>query len=219
MYVSGLVLGDKPEQSRCYRSRSSSWRETEDAVCFLGSYQHVEKTISQKKNYKVSSHVTGYLVTMYDLCCQRTVVYLECQDYECTENAWVTEDKPFTQRWANRFKEKKCLAQDLVVKIVFIRSKVSLRTLLCHFPQKFVSVNNPAVSTLYQNHLRENSASTNNETKRKGHYWLSSSICQVLCCVSGSKYLQVPLFSGEQNIQAWPSPDWHSEPVSTTFQV
>lgn len=38
-----------------------------------------------KKSYKVSS-VPVYLVTIYDPCCQRTVVYLECQDYVCTEN-------------------------------------------------------------------------------------------------------------------------------------
>lgn len=38
-----------------------------------------------KKNYKVSS-VTVYLVTIYDPRCQRTVVYLECRDYVCTEN-------------------------------------------------------------------------------------------------------------------------------------
>lgn len=92
-----------------------------------------------------------YLVTIYDPCCQRTVVYLECQDYVCTENVWVTEDKPFTQRWANRFKEKKCLAQDPVVKIVFIRSKALLRALLCHFLQFIlISVNSATMSTLHQ---------------------------------------------------------------------
>lgn len=32
-YVSGIVLGDKPDHSRCYTCRSSSWRETVDTRC------------------------------------------------------------------------------------------------------------------------------------------------------------------------------------------
>lgn len=32
-YVSGIVLGDKPDHSRCYTCRSSSWRETVDTLC------------------------------------------------------------------------------------------------------------------------------------------------------------------------------------------
>lgn len=44
------------------------------------------------KNYKVSS-VPVYLVTIYDPCCQRTIVYLECQDYmhrECVSHRGQT---------------------------------------------------------------------------------------------------------------------------------
>jgi hypothetical protein len=209
--VSGIVLGDKPAQSRCYRSRSSSWRETEDILCaFSGGMDMGRKGMSGDKSSSIfwcysalTNHIRSLLSAPWSVFGVSGLwIYVQRMRDSWRTNS-LLRDEQADSRKRNAF------AQDLVVRIVSIRSKVSLRTLLCHFPRKiiFISVNNTAMSTLYQHHPSENNPFTNTETKRKGRYWLSSSICQVLCCVSGSKCLHVPLFSGEQNIQAWPSPD------------
>lgn len=170
------------------------------------------------KNYKVSS-VPVYLVTIYDPCCQRTVVYLECQDYVCTENVWVTEDKPFTQRWVNRFKEKKCLARDLVVKIVFIRSKALLRALQCHFLQLIlISVNSAAKSTLHQHTwVKLVSPQLMRQEGKATIDWVLP--CARDCAVSLAASVCTSLsFQVSKAFRpGWAQTD--SQPVSTTFQV
>lgn len=136
---------------------------------FSGGINLWRKPVRLKKNPKVSSHVTVYLATVWDLCCRRTVVHLERHVQRMRESRGTN---PLLRGEQTVSRKRNAFAQDRGVKIVVVHPKVSLRTLWCHFPPKFIfiSVNNPAMSTFYRHHLSENSMPTNNETGRKGHY-------------------------------------------------
>lgn len=130
-------------------------------------------------------------------------------------DTWVTEDKPFIQRWANRFRERQWLAQDLAVGTVSIHSKASSSIRLCCFPTTgssfllsgFYGKQCCCCEQLHTNNAWVKTASSQTMKRMGGLLFIEFLYFQVPCCVSSSKYLlRIPLFR-------WENQGFHTQPI------